>query len=481
MRINRSTFASGLLTALLLSASVARGGSLNGGDAATATSADVFLDIVFAIDTSGSMDDEASSISTNVGNAITNLACPTIDVWARARFLGIQGTFGGTLFDESATTVLSSAGDSVTINNSEDCGPVVTDFSTATNFWQGPAQAGQTYVKAVVTIGDEGLENGEPVLQDDYNAGKAANDAAIANSVVVFSIIGNFPSSGVPELFTALAEGGATLGGHVFNDTGGFAIESTDPELQAQLEAVFCSAAITGLGQLSLLPLKSTNPLTATHTVTARVRDDMGAPAVGTVVSFSVEAGPNAGASGTCSANSDCTTDSSGEVSFSYAGTGGSGEDTIIATATVDSDPLTSNQATKLWVSFNPGGRIVRGQNRMVRFTVTRPGPDQVGVRCIGVLDPNDPDFTGVSFTSFPNGEVDVDLDLTEDDTSICCEYENAGGGVSAPICSALATTDTAGAPAMSTFAGFATALGLLAVGMRRARATQRRGRLAHG
>lgn len=238
----------GLVLSLLLFGAPAFAGSLDGGDAASAASADVFVDIVFAIDTSGSMSDEAASISSVVGDAVANLQCPNMDVWVRARFVGIDGTWPGTLFDEVAETVLTTAGDATTIDHSEDNGPVVYDFANATNFWLGPDQPGQPYAKAIVTIGDEGLQNGSPVDQADYDSGKLANDAAVANSLIVFSIIGNSPTLNAPELFTALAEGGATLGGHAFNDTGGFAIHSTDPDLQARLEEVFCTAADPTIG-----------------------------------------------------------------------------------------------------------------------------------------------------------------------------------------------------------------------------------------
>ena len=229
-------------------------GSLNGGDAATAEAADTFVDIVFAIDNSGSMGDEAASISDNVQAAIENLQCPNIDVWVNARFMGITGTWGGTLFDEVATTILSNAGDSTTINSSEDNGPVVYDFSIAQNYWQGAATGTQAYQKAVVTIGDEGLQNGSPVNQDDYDVGKEANDEAIGNDTLVFSIIGNSPSTGAAELFTALAEGGVELGGHQFNPTGGFAVDSTDENLQTRLEEVFCTAG-TGGNSVSAQPI----------------------------------------------------------------------------------------------------------------------------------------------------------------------------------------------------------------------------------
>ena len=220
--------------------------SISGGDAASQATADTVVDIVFAIDTSGSMRDEASAISRAINSAITNLQCPNIDVWVNARLTGLRGTWGGTLFDETSESVLTGVGAAVTIDDIEDNGPVVFDFATAnTAYYVDPTNAGQNYAKAIVTIGDEGLEGGEPVTQADHDSGKAANDIAIANGVLVFSLLGNNPSAGASPLFQALAEGGATLGGHVFNDTGGsFTTTTAATPFEEVLENVFCQAAI---------------------------------------------------------------------------------------------------------------------------------------------------------------------------------------------------------------------------------------------
>lgn len=219
--------------------------SVSGGDAASQATADTVVDIVFAIDTSGSMGDEASNISGAINSAISSLQCPDIDVWVNARLTGIRGTWGGTLFDETSESVLTGVGAAVTINHVEDNGPVVFDFATANStYYVDPTAAGQNYAKAIVTIGDEGLEGGAPVTQPDYDSGKAANDIAIANGVLVFSLLGNSPSPGASALFQALAVGGATLGGHAFNDTGGsFTTTTSATPFEEVLENVFCKAA----------------------------------------------------------------------------------------------------------------------------------------------------------------------------------------------------------------------------------------------
>lgn len=220
--------------------------TVSGGDAASQAAADTVVDIVFAIDTSGSMSDEASAISNAINNAVQNLQCPNIDVWVNARLTGIGSTWGGTLFDETAQSVLNGVGAAITMNHVEDNGPVVFDFATAnTAYYVDPTNAGQIYAKAIVTIGDEGLENGEPMNQADYDSGKAANDIAVANGIKVFSLLGNNPVAGASAVFQALAEGNATLGGHVFNDTGGsFTTTTSATPFEEVLEKVFCQAAV---------------------------------------------------------------------------------------------------------------------------------------------------------------------------------------------------------------------------------------------
>jgi hypothetical protein len=89
------------------------------------------------------------------------------------------------------------------------------------------------------------------------------------------------------------------------------------------------------------------------HTVTATVLSN-GQPAPGVLVSFRVTSGPNAGresvpGSGECSVNDDCTTDSNGQVSWTYTSFT-SGIDTV--TASVESGEVTvlSNIVEVRWL-----------------------------------------------------------------------------------------------------------------------------------
>jgi len=103
-------------------------------------------------------------------------------------------------------------------------------------------------------------------------------------------------------------------------------------------------------GSIDLSPSEATNFVGSTHTVTATVLDGTPpVPAVGVTVTFAVTDGPNAGTTGTCSANADCTTDANGQVSFTYLGDGGIGTDTISASFVTARQITESTLAQKTW------------------------------------------------------------------------------------------------------------------------------------
>lgn len=102
--------------------------------------------------------------------------------------------------------------------------------------------------------------------------------------------------------------------------------------------------------QINLTPATATNDAGTSHTVTANVSSD-GAGVPGVAVAFSVVSGPNAGASGTCSADAACRTDASGNVSFTYTSNGAAGTDLIQACFTDVSSIQHCATATKMWVA----------------------------------------------------------------------------------------------------------------------------------
>lgn len=132
-------------------------------------------------------------------------------------------------------------------------------------------------------------------------------------------------------------------------------------ELQAPfnptpLAAMPCGVSVVGI---TLTPPTATNNLSLsqlTHTVTASLKDLTGTPEPNILVSFSVVSGPNAGASGTCSTDISCHTDSNGEVSFTYTSNGTVGTDTIRACYTDSTGAQQCSQdVTKEWVTGGSG------------------------------------------------------------------------------------------------------------------------------
>jgi hypothetical protein len=96
------------------------------------------------------------------------------------------------------------------------------------------------------------------------------------------------------------------------------------------------------ISNISLTPLTATNPVGASHTVTATVTENE-KPVVGTTATFTVIAGPNTGVTGTGMTNGN------GEATFTYTSTL-AGTDVIHATY-VDSlgRTETSNTVEKTW------------------------------------------------------------------------------------------------------------------------------------
>jgi hypothetical protein len=137
-------------------------------------------------------------------------------------------------------------------------------------------------------------------------------------------------------------------------------------------------SARTGLN-LALSPATATNFVGGSHTVTATVSstDSAGRPSAGpgVPVEFDVISGPNAGQTshpantGTCSP-SNCTTDSAGNVSWTYASSGQAGTDTIracfpersVVVQRMGDEPRTCHTVTKTWQASTPGKVTGGGQ-----------------------------------------------------------------------------------------------------------------------
>jgi len=251
--MSQHIFLKGLLAPALLGIAFNANATLViGGDAVNQASASSILDIVFAIDTSSSMADDISSIGVKARTVIENLSCPTTDCYVRARFMGIAGVSG--IFNETVRNYVLDKGGTPVSNNSEDNGPAVTDLVNYYD-WATDAGPGQKNYWAVVTIGDEGTENGSPVNQSDWDAAYIANQAAKSKGVFLFSWVADDPYAGVPDLFRTMATGGSG-GGYTFADTGGAYISGplTNVTVDQQLEDILCLAGSGGTGGNGTVP-----------------------------------------------------------------------------------------------------------------------------------------------------------------------------------------------------------------------------------
>jgi hypothetical protein len=112
-----------------------------------------------------------------------------------------------------------------------------------------------------------------------------------------------------------------------------------------------CGVSIVGI---TLAPPTAINDLSSgqnSHTVTATLKDAGGTPQPNVQVGFTVLSGPNSGASGTCSVDPTCFSDSSGNVSFSYNSNGSTGTDTIRACFTNPAgQQICAQEVKKEWI-----------------------------------------------------------------------------------------------------------------------------------
>jgi hypothetical protein len=220
---------------------------LTGGDATSQATATDILDIVFAFDTSASMQDEISAVNASIQGIVANLDCPDCDVWVRATLMGITEN---SLFGTNVRNYVLGLSGTPVSNQSEDNGPAVTDL---VNYyaWNDDSTASQDYYKAIVTIGDEGTEDGYPVTQADWDAAYVANQAAINAGIMVFSVVGTPWSSYTADqpnrdaVFSAMAIGGSG-GGYTFGSTGGTFVSTTTNTIETDIERIICTAGSGG-------------------------------------------------------------------------------------------------------------------------------------------------------------------------------------------------------------------------------------------
>ncbi|MFT7484386.1 MAG: hypothetical protein ACI9F9_000226 [Candidatus Paceibacteria bacterium] len=172
------------------------------------------VDVVFIMDTSGSMSDEGNALCNSINGVVSDLLTQGIQV--NASFYGIT-TLGfsclqGTVANELGTSVPGST-PQPDLNHLEDWGPATSIVSDRFNWTPGS-------VRVIVPISDEGSQNGNPNNTADTDAILNAIEIAVANGVICSPISGTGSTNAVIQQAADLAAG-----------TGGMNFISSDPDL----------------------------------------------------------------------------------------------------------------------------------------------------------------------------------------------------------------------------------------------------------
>jgi hypothetical protein len=212
-----------------------------------------------------------------------------------------------------------------------------------------------TYIQAAPT---PGATNACPVPTCSLAPATATNPVSTSHTVTVTVTQSGSPVSGVAVTFTVTSGPNTGATGMGTTDTNGHAsftytsngmtgtdtIEASGSVNNTMFSCTAMKTWVMAVVACTLTPATATNPAGTSHTVTATVTQN-GNPASGVMVSFTVTAGPNAGATGSG------TTDSNGQAMFTYTSNGTPGADTIEASGTV-SDVQFSCTAMKTWTAM---------------------------------------------------------------------------------------------------------------------------------
>jgi hypothetical protein len=165
------------------------------------------VDIVFVMDTSGSMNDEFSTLCAEIPNIVQGIQDQGFPV--TYTILGITSTKQCAV--NHVKSYVLGTGNTPVSNHSEDWGPATQDIA---NYYQWESG----YTRVIVPMSDEGPENGNACYDpgSDRNAITAAIAAANANTVHVFPIACSGSSSCVKNLASDL---GSQTGGQSFVST----------------------------------------------------------------------------------------------------------------------------------------------------------------------------------------------------------------------------------------------------------------------
>jgi uncharacterized repeat protein (TIGR01451 family) len=168
-----------------------------------ATNSHQAVDLIFAMDTSGSMNDEFSALCSKIDDVVNDLLGQGITV--QPKILGIDGNLECT--EDTITNLIPNAKS----DHIEDWGPAIYDLAYGYPWTPG-------YARMVIPMSDEAPENGDGCFDpgDDRQSIVDAVQAAKNNGVRVSPVLGSGYSYCVQSLAEDLANG---TGGQVFLST----------------------------------------------------------------------------------------------------------------------------------------------------------------------------------------------------------------------------------------------------------------------
>ena len=169
------------------------------------------------------------------------------------------------------------------------------------------------------------------------------------------------------------------------------------------------------VGNIALTPATAQNEVGTSHTVTATITS-AGDPLPDELVTFSVTAGPNSGATGTCTP-ATCISGANGQVMWMYTGSGGVGTDTIQACFDDDGTQKCAT-ATKEWIDTNDPPSVSAGGDVS--------GSEGSAISLDGTVSDPDGDTVTTTWTYAPVSGVDAGAtcsfaDASAIDTTITC------------------------------------------------------------
>jgi len=136
------------------------------------------VDIIFVMDTSGSLDNEAPALISATQQVSSDLAS-TYDLHTELWSITNEFDYSRNGFDSSVINEIPNG----TVNQYEDWGPAVYDIATYYTGWRANT------IKIVIPISDEGPEDGDGLYQNDKDVIKKARTAVDNTDINVLPVI----------------------------------------------------------------------------------------------------------------------------------------------------------------------------------------------------------------------------------------------------------------------------------------------------